>query len=135
MVPTDKGKWHVVVFVAIASGLLPTSYSGIVEFLFIGLFPMYLGFVVGACWGNKPLAVKVGLVFALACLGVIVRLASSSLHDNHNWFAIALRALVSVGQGNPYANQTLLVFCFPVAVAVGSLALSIKLKVPEDTRP
>ena len=78
--------------------------------------PFCLGFLICRWWSDS--LSQLVLALALPLFGSMVRLLSSSLHDGSNWFGRFFRGLGTVGLGDPYLRQTLLVLLFPVSVTI-----------------
>ena len=107
-------KWPVVLTLAVLTGCLPFTFSGVLEFCAIVALPFCLGFLICRWWTGS--LTRLALAIALSALGSSVRLFSSSLHDGANWFGRLFRAVGAVGISDPYVRQILLTLLFPVLV-------------------
>ena len=117
-VPTlaKRFRWPVLVGVGVATGCLPYTVSGVLEFLVIAVVPGCLGFLIARWWAGAPR--QIALAVALPLFGSLVRLLVTSINDGSNWFSRLFRAVDAVGLSDPYVRQGLLTLLFPVFVTI-----------------
>jgi len=121
-------KWPAAFALAVVSGVLPITVSGVPEFLAIVVLPFPLGFLICRWWDGTSKRLVLALAFPL--FGSAIRLASSSIHDGTNWFAGTFRIVSLAGFIDPYFRQMLLTLLFPVAVTIVATVMWMILERP-----
>ena len=109
-------RWPLVIALALVTGCLPFTVSGVPEFCAVVVLPFYLSFLIIRWWPGSFARISLALVLPL--VGCLVRLFSSSLYDGSNWFIRFFGLIDVVGIADPFVWRILVNLFFPVFVTL-----------------